>query len=199
MQDGPLNDYQYYFVISHELGHAFGLYHAPGCNAEGYDPLFPYLGSLPSNAGDSVVTQTTATTTSGPTGNPSVTSIPKRGTIGGVHGGTNGYQLYSISNVLSKGLIGVMARNQIGYVYNAATSLVIGPGAGELAINSFNSPASPNTQTYDVMGYCSAYYYNKWISDYDYWRVAKFTQQRMHGTTGNISFDDLANTVPIGW
>ena len=180
MAGGPHYYFQYQLTLLHELGHVLGLFHAPGCNAQGYDGAFPYIrGVLPSNAADIAAR---------PAGSSLASHIPLRGTIGDTHG----HQMYELSNRLSIGYSGIATRNSIGTIYDASHRTVVGPGLGEIAYSEVTETTRNETQVYDFMNYCDSQSYNKWISDYDYFKVAKYTLQRSHD---DGSFDDLTGRI----
>ncbi len=180
MAGGPHYYFQYQLTLLHELGHVLGLFHAPGCNAQGYDGAFPYSrGVLPSHAADIAAR---------PFGSGNALRIPLRGTIGDTHG----YQLYELSNRLSIGYSGIAVRNSIGTIYDASHRTVIGPGTGEIAQSKVTDTTRNDTQVYDFMNYCDSQAYNKWISDYNYFRVARYTLQRSRDDGG---FDDLSGKI----
>ena len=182
---GPIDYFQYHLIFLHELGHALGLAHAPGCGAAGYDAGYPYAnGALPQDAADRAVT---------PIGAPLGTkpAVPLRGTIGD----NNGYQSRALSNRFSVPYPGPAARNSPGTIYLAGNQQVIGNGVNEIPISMFQPRDLSKTQVYDLMNYCSVYFYNKWISDYSYRRIAAFSLDRLQA---DGSFDDLSGQVTFG-
>jgi hypothetical protein len=182
---GPIDYFQYHLIFLHELGHALGLAHAPGCGAAGYDPGYPYIdGALPQDAADAAVTPIGAVP-------GTIATVPLRGTLGNI----NGYQAEMLSNLLSMPFPGPASRNRPGYIYRAGNQRVVGIGTSEIPISAFQPDDLDKTQVYDLMNYCSAYFYNKWISDYSYLRVAVLSTDRIQP---DGSFSDLSGKVTFG-